>query len=694
MKKTGLCLGFFRSNHPGSPLGRTLGLFRTGLSLRLRCLRPRLRGSAMGMSLPRSFPLLLSIAIVLAFSSHLASLVYSAYCDIDVSLGRKWLLKGDSFTPHDRHLGVTVDFPEGVGMPEAVANYQVVETGLQGSLTRTRLTRWEGQADVSNLIPGVFHLLVTVADTVTECRSDSVTFYVSYPFYHVWSIDWEGTYVPRVPYLENMGALADSHLIPISQLFNPRIYVQPGMPEWQRAEMTQWVLERQTARGDEIGLHLHMYFDFVDSAGLTPITTPQCGTRTDGYDVPFANYNYDESLVLLNFAIGLFLGRGLSMPCSFRAGAWLADEENLAALSVLGFLDSSGSTPKKISLCDSPWDIEVTSQPYHPCGLDQNTADCEPGDSNLVLLEIPNNIGYTSGSWAPTANFDANYSGAPLDSIRVGVLLSHAPSVFLQESLAIERYFAHADSLLYRNDRGAVRYVRLVDVRTAIANSTPWPPESLGPESLVSGQSIQETRPTFVFRLRDPDSLNILKCRLLISNSSQYSDTVLDYESGLCPQGIVSFIVGQPESLGHYYSGCEGQELSTGAYYWKVEAIDSRGARSEWTTANSGDIAFFLTNNSWVGGDAGGSVPLSISFTNPSRSGVLMRVGAPLRDGAKVRIFACSGRRLRELSCEAGGSSIYWDGKDSEGRPVPSGVYFVELRLRDETAVKKLVLVR
>ena len=642
----------------------------------------------------KCFPLLLGAAILFSTSFLPLSAALSGYCDMDVALGRRWLLKGDSFTPFDRHLQITVDFPEGESMPEAVATYELTEGGLRGSLARTTATHWQGQADVSNLVTGVFHVFVTVRDTTTECSSDPLTFYVSYPFYHVWTIDWEGQYVPRLPYLRNLGNLADAHGISMSQMFNPRIYVLPGMPESQRAEMTQWVLERKTTKGDGIDLHLHMHFDFVESAGLTPSTSPRCGTRTDGYDVPFANYDYGQSIVLLSFATDLFLARGLGIPPAFRAGGWLADEENLAALSDLGFLDCSGCTFQKISLCDSPWDLDVTSQPYHPCALDQNEWDCAPGDENLALLEIPSNVGYTSGAYAPILNFDMNYSGSPLSSIRVGVLLSHATSVFAEESLAIEGYFAHVDSLLYRDDLGAVKYVLLEDVRTALANSTPCPPDSLGPDSLVTGQSLRDVNPTLDFTVLDPDSLNILKYRVLISRSPQYSDVVLDYESGLCPQGRASFTVGQPESLGHYQCGSQGDSLAPGAYYWKVMAVDSRGAHSEWASANDGNVAFSIVSTCGVDTETGEPAVPCLNFANPSQPGTLMDFGGPLRDSARLRVFSCAGRLVKELVCKRGESSTLWDGRDSRGRLVSSGVYFVEFSSRNQTVVKKLVLVR
>lgn len=620
-----------------------------------------------------------------------------------VSLDRKWRLKGDGYTATDQHLGVSVNFPEAEGMPEAQASYEIEETDLSGSLSRTGPTSWQGQVDISSLLTGTFGLVVTVSDTAQQYSSDLAVFHISYPFYFVWSVDWEGEYAARVPYLDSLAILADEHGIPISHLFNARVYVWPGIAEWQRVEMTQWLLERAQTKGDEIGLHLHMYTDYVDSAGVTPMMYPQWGDRTDGYDVPFANYNYEQSLALLNLAIELFQERGLGRPSTFRAGGWFADEENLRALSDLGFLiDASGSTYHTIGHLPSPWNLGITSQPYYPCSEEQNAQNCGPGDTNLPLLEIPNNLANTDGSADRRAFFDMNYSGDPLDSVRVGVLLSHDRSATGDERVALEQYFAHVDSFLYVADRGAVVYATLAEVREALSGLRPDPPDLLGPPDLVSGGLLQQCDEAFVFRLHDRDSLNSVKYRIQISWTPGYDhdrDIVVDYVSGMTPQGFLNFTVGQPESTGTYIRGGNGQTLPPGPYYWRVMAIDSEGECSWWSRADAGAMAFAIQGPEGIenGPDANPAIPLAVSFCNPSGPSVFLKAQVPVAGKATLRIFDCSGRLMRTLPLEglhAGGSSLYWDGRDSEGRCVSSGIYFVELSQSGQAITKKLVLVK
>jgi len=620
-----------------------------------------------------------------------------------VSLDKKWHLKGDGHTPTDRYLGVSVSSPEADGMPEAQASYEIPEANISGSLSKVSSTNWQDQVDISGLPTGTFHLVVTVADTAQRCVSDPMVFHVSYPFYHVWTIDWEGSYEPTFPCLDSLAFLADKHGVRMSQLFNPRVYVTPGMPESQRAEMTQWVLERAQTKGDEIGLHLHMYFDYVESAGLTPITTPQWGNRSEGYDVPFADYDYGQSLTLLNFAIGLFQQRGLGTPSSFRAGGWFADEENLRALSDLGFQDdASGSLYKSLGNLPSPWDLSDAVQPYYPCSGDQNTSSCSPGDWNLSVLEIPNSLSNTSGNTDTRPYFDRNYSRAPLDSVRVGVLLSHQGSATGIEGRMLEQYFAYVDSFLYVADRGAVVYATLADVREALFVTRPDPPDLLGPPDLVSGQNIPQCSEAFAFDIHERDSLNLVGYRIQISKTPDYGceGIVVDYVCGISPQGRFNFTTGQPESTGTYIRGGMGQTLYQGAYYWRVAGVDHKGTYSSWTRAHNGSMAFTI-DESYTGVEnnpgAGHAVPLAISFCNPSGSGVLLKAQVPVAGKALLRIFNCPGRLVRTMPLDglrAGASSLYWDGRDAEGRPVSSGVYFIELSQSSRMVTKKLVLVK
>jgi hypothetical protein len=71
---------------------------------------------------------------------------------------------------------------------------------------------------------------------------------------------------------------------------------------------------------------------------------------------------------------------------------------------------------------------------------------------------------------------------------------------------------------------------------------------------------------------------------------------------------------------------------------------------------------------------------------------------SPGRDasGAELRIVDVGGRVVRRFDVGPGADrrTVDWDGRDGAGRPLPSGVYYVQLRTGMRTAARPAVLVR
>ena len=67
------------------------------------------------------------------------------------------------------------------------------------------------------------------------------------------------------------------------------------------------------------------------------------------------------------------------------------------------------------------------------------------------------------------------------------------------------------------------------------------------------------------------------------------------------------------------------------------------------------------------------------------------------RRRVRLDVFDASGRLVRRLSegfHRGGPASVVWDGRESRGDPVPSGVYFVRLASESGTEVRKVTIVR
>jgi len=77
-----------------------------------------------------------------------------------------------------------------------------------------------------------------------------------------------------------------------------------------------------------------------------------------------------------------------------------------------------------------------------------------------------------------------------------------------------------------------------------------------------------------------------------------------------------------------------------------------------------------------------GESPLLLSIhPNPSQDEILIRYLLPHSNPAELSIYNIQGQLIRKLSLaiRPGESSLTYDGKDREGRPLPSGVYLLTL---------------
>jgi hypothetical protein len=100
-------------------------------------------------------------------------------------------------------------------------------------------------------------------------------------------------------------------------------------------------------------------------------------------------------------------------------------------------------------------------------------------------------------------------------------------------------------------------------------------------------------------------------------------------------------------------------------------------------------------------GSEGNKPNVSFGFTsvrrNPSRGGCTVEFSLSAPSWTRVSVYDAQGRFLRELvqgTLSTGKHRLYWDGKDGNGLPTGSGVYFLRLVTEERSASAKLVVVR
>ncbi|MCL1827249.1 MAG: T9SS type A sorting domain-containing protein [Candidatus Cloacimonetes bacterium] len=88
---------------------------------------------------------------------------------------------------------------------------------------------------------------------------------------------------------------------------------------------------------------------------------------------------------------------------------------------------------------------------------------------------------------------------------------------------------------------------------------------------------------------------------------------------------------------------------------------------------------------------------LGDAYPNPFNPSTTIKYSLKTAGVISLDIYNIRGQKVKTLVDEfqnAGFHNVSWNGSDSSGKPISSGVYFYQLRTEDYTAVKKLILMK
>ncbi len=84
------------------------------------------------------------------------------------------------------------------------------------------------------------------------------------------------------------------------------------------------------------------------------------------------------------------------------------------------------------------------------------------------------------------------------------------------------------------------------------------------------------------------------------------------------------------------------------------------------------------------------------NYPNPFNSSTVIQVDLPTADRLSVMIYDINGRRIRIIAnhrlFDAGYYKFKWDGTNTNGLPVASGVYFIHLQGQKYRSDQKIIL--
>jgi len=394
-----------------------------------------------------------------------------------LSGGSTWYLLPDGLS--DQGIRLDVQFTEGDvsgGRPRArlrstgrtidlVPNTPVLPPGVTGPAQH-----WLGTLalDDARAGPDSYEVLVRLRSGVDAVVAQRAVV-LSQPEYVVWTLDFEGD-AASDDALANTLAIARGQGVPMTLMWNPRVWTTTEVTPARADAMAQWTTANAGAGLAEVALHLHAWTDFVRDAGVAPRTAPSWAGRGDGYDVPLTAFDESETRKLVDRALALMAQHGMPRPTSFRGGGLFASAANLRAVAAAGFtVDASATNAGIFGQLTLPWTLAKDAQPYHPSRDDANAA----GD--LALLEVPNIAGNTYGLTVNTIQSTIREDLAmlapptqPAATRRVLTLVSHPATIDASERGAIEALFRALE--IYRFDRGngPLRFVTLAQLARAL----------------------------------------------------------------------------------------------------------------------------------------------------------------------------------------------------------------------------------
>ena len=135
--------------------------------------------------------------------------------------------------------------------------------------------------------------------------------------------------------------------------------------------------------------------------------------------------------------------------------------------------------------------------------------------------------------------------------------------------------------------------------------------------------------------------------------------------------------------------------------YWRVTAHDPAGSAR---LAAPAVASFTIPDVSGVAepGDPGAADTPPVfrcgtPYPNPARGPVALDYTLPAPATVHVAVFDVTGRMVRLLAAgerPAGEARLAWDGRDGEGRSLPSGIYFLRLAAGARVETRRVTRMR
>jgi hypothetical protein len=386
--------------------------------------------------------------------------------------GDGWHLLGNAATPAQNTMTLSVQAPGGTDFVDVwVAGVPVVRLSERDGA-------FVGDVDIASITTVGSHDVLLAANG-SDIAFAKLALHRSAPYYVLVTTDWDFA-DPGNNVLQYQDRMHVEHPeMRITHFVGPYTFTDPNITAARQQELVSWLVTQRDDFRDEIGLHIHPYCHFVESAGVTCEIDDSTTMAMDpsGYTIKVAAYDRQEFGTLLDHASALFEQHGLNRPKTFRAGGWTANVDTLNALADKGFTaDTSALNWARIEEWEGAelyrWNMENwgpiddTSQPYFPSQTNVLTSE----SPTMALLEVPDNgvmIDYVSLP-EMTGLFDANWTGEPLSAPTMLMMGFHPATQFSRyEGERVDMFLDYSDLRRASTHAGPVVYITLDELVAA-----------------------------------------------------------------------------------------------------------------------------------------------------------------------------------------------------------------------------------
>ncbi len=212
-----------------------------------------------------------------------------------------WYVIGDAVTAGHDELKLVVDAPNGTDFIDA---YVADMPPIRLDATSDGYTL---QTSIADVPVGAYEVLLTANGSDTAFAR--LTWNRSAPYYVLISTDYDFS-DPGAVSTEFMDKMHAAHPeLRITHFWAPYTYTDPAVNTARRAVLTTWLQTEHDTYGDELGLHIHPYCNFVEDAGVTCVTdqsTVYPAGDTSGYTIKLSAYGRATMGTLLDHARALF----------------------------------------------------------------------------------------------------------------------------------------------------------------------------------------------------------------------------------------------------------------------------------------------------------------------------------------------------------------------------------------------------